>query len=313
MFEISDLNSGATQERGVLLKCEVCGCLYPDRFPTPETLGVAYKNYYTEGVIKTRRSGWLHRVMAVSRRGYLSRNVSAQAVRVLDFGCGDGAFLSALKLHRPDLELFGSDIARAPQGMIDFQWLSPDRLEDAGPFDWITLGHVIEHHPSASALVGRLASVLAPGGGLWIATPNAESFLIAMAGAGARDIDFPRHKEILTRRALSHLLVKSGLEVQFLSAPLLNAALNTRATIANLARDRASRPMVRAWAIAKSLAGLAGHMIAPKPLREERSPEIVAIGWNVRQPTLRDSVVSSPDFVANSPAPRRSGRRLGDP
>jgi len=109
-----------------------------------------------------------------------------------------------------------------------FTQVDDRNLESMGPFDWVTLGHVIEHVADPDDLFKRLGAALAPGGALWIATPNAESFLIAAIGSLARDIDFPRHVHLFSMDGLTQRLATAGLRVCLLPAPRLNALLNAR-------------------------------------------------------------------------------------
>jgi len=170
------------------------------------SLPKAYRDYYTGRPPRPRRGFGPRAGLNRTRRDYLRRALPGEARRVLDFGCGSGAFLALIAAVRPDAELFGTDFHPPPPGRTDFEWLAPDALEAAAPFDWITLGHVIEHVADPSALVSRLAGLLAPGGGLWISTPNADGFLTGAAGAWSRDIDIPRHRAVFTRGALGRLL-----------------------------------------------------------------------------------------------------------
>jgi len=259
------------------MRCRACGALYPDRFPTPASLPDAYHRYYTDRPPRPRHGFGPRALVNRTRRDYLRRALPGDAGRVLDFGCGSGAFLALVAAVRPDAKLFGTDFRSPPQGLIQFEWLAPEALEEAAPFDWITLGHVLEHVADPSALVSRLASLLAPGGGLWISTPNADGFLLGSAGPWSRDIDFPRHRSVFTRLALRQLLIECGLEAEDLPSPRLNASLTTLATLANIARDRAGSPRERVWAALKTAFGLVRHTLTPPRGRRVSSPEIVVV------------------------------------
>jgi SAM-dependent methyltransferase len=271
---VRDLNFAATAERGRLMRCEACGSLYPDRFPAPDALAAVYGGYYTGRGRRHALRAWLGRL---GRRRYLERHTPAGAGRILDFGCGGGAFLARMAIARPTALLFGTDRIRPRGPVVGHVWLDPEDLGRAAPADWITLGHVLEHVTAPAELVARLAKILGPGGGLWIATPNADSFLFRTAGAWARDVDFPRHREIFSRRGLRRLLADAGLGVSFTPAPRVNAVLNTLSTIGNILRDRElprARRLLRACA---TLLALARHCLSGRQRREGESPELIAI------------------------------------
>jgi len=278
LFEVADINFRAVPATGIMVRCPLCGSLFPDRFPMPDSVEAAYDGYYIASAGGRRRGPrrWIGRLMDRSRRDYLTRDLPPYARRVLDFGCGSGAFLIAIEAARPDLALFGTDLGPRP-GVGAFRWLAPEAIAEGAPYDWITLGHVLEHHADPRALLNQLAGSLGPGGGLWIATPNAESFLIETAGPWARDIDFPRHREIFTRAGLTRLLEACGLEPSFRSPPRVNAILNTLTTLKNLRIGEAANRGTRARRAVASLFALALHMLSPAAARAGKSPELVLI------------------------------------
>jgi predicted SAM-dependent methyltransferase len=100
-------------------------------------------------------------------------------------------------------------------------------------YDHITLSHVLEHTRDPTAIISRVARALAPGGRLWIATPNADARMFAALGPAARDIDFPRHRIILSRKALSEMLRSNGLQQRWMASPFVNTAMTLRTSIDN--------------------------------------------------------------------------------
>lgn len=279
LFAVADVNLGTVAESATLMRCPACGGLFPDRVPAPGSVAEAYGRYYTlaEGdAVSWVRSG-ARALLDRSRQAYLGREVPGGAARVLDFGCGSGAWLRALRRRRPGTHLFGTDLAGPAGDAEGFHWLSPDTIETAAPFDWITLGHVLEHHPDPPALIRRLAACLAPGGGMWIATPSAGGFLIAAAGPWARDIDFPRHREILSRAGLAGLVAGAGLAATFRSPPRINAVLNALHTLGLLCRNRGLGPRQRVVLTGSILTRLLVHVVAPGTSQDRVSPELVVV------------------------------------
>jgi SAM-dependent methyltransferase len=107
--------------------------------------------------------------------------VPQTARRVLDVGCGGGAFGAALKAERPRCEVVGVEAfpeaaARAAQRLDRVLRLDLDALEalpaDAGSFDAIVFGDVLEHLREPKRLLETLLPALAPGGTLVVSIPN---------------------------------------------------------------------------------------------------------------------------------------------
>ncbi|HZL00890.1 MAG TPA: class I SAM-dependent methyltransferase [Caulobacteraceae bacterium] len=276
-FAIRDLNFRATPVEGRMMRCPACAALFPDAFPAPAVVTHAYAGYYTARAARGGWRGWLRGVTDRWRRPYLRRHLPAGARRVLDYGCGSGAYLTAVNKEGPGRETFGTDLGGPPAETGSYRWLESSEVATAAPFDWITLGHVLEHLADPAEVIAGLAGRLAPGGGLWIATPNSESLLFRAAGSWARDVDFPRHREIFSRRGLDRLVGDAGLSARFVSPPRLNAALNAASTIVNMLRDPAAGRWIRLRAAAGVCTALAAHCLSPRKARDQTAPELIAI------------------------------------
>lgn len=279
LFETTDFNFHTTEARSRVLQCASCGSHFPERFPLTEDLGQAYASYYTAAAPRhpTRRA--LRGLLDVSRGPYLSRATPPAAASVLDYGCGSGEFLLHLHHSGHSARLVGTDIARpSAADAKTFQWFPVDQLQaQTLVFDWITLSHVLEHLPDPAVVIQRLRPACAAGGGLWISTPNAQSFLTQVFGAHSRDVDFPRHRQVFSKQGLTQLLLQAGFEAQFCEVPRVNAALNLVSCLKNLWRDQ--DPSL-AHKLRVSLSGtlqLLRHWLAAGPSRANTSPELVVV------------------------------------
>jgi SAM-dependent methyltransferase len=279
LFPATDVNFRTTSDTAWMLKCRACGSIYPAAFPSADTLHEAYVSYYTEA---RARSGWramARNILNATRRNHLLRKTPRSASSVLDYGCGSGAFLRLLAKHRSAARLTGTDIARPAALAHDtFEWMTPQALEaGATRFDWITLSHVIEHLPDAGSVMRTLRRVCRQDGGVWISTPNAESVLIAAFGPSARDVDFPRHRQLFSRSGLVDLLERAGFSITFESSPRVDTLMNFASSSRNLvsAQDLAWSHKLRILAF--GVWRIAVHLLKPSGLRAIDSPEIVVV------------------------------------
>jgi 2-polyprenyl-3-methyl-5-hydroxy-6-metoxy-1,4-benzoquinol methylase len=109
------------------------------------------------------------------------------ARRVLDVGCGGGALGAALKAERPGCEVVGLEgfpeaAARARGRLDDVLCLDLDSLEslpaDAGKFDALVFGDVLEHLLDPLRLLRTLLPALADDGVLVLSIPNVKHWTV---------------------------------------------------------------------------------------------------------------------------------------
>ncbi len=143
--------------------------------------------------------------------------------RVLDAGCGEGAFSAALlerglapvcvdaadeplrRLRRRFPAL--TDVRRCPPG-------GPLPLAD-GEAGAAWAGEVLEHVVDVGAWLGEVRRVLAPGGPLLLTTPDHPRRLVARLALSGRAFDehfspYADHVRFLTRRTLRRVLADAG-------------------------------------------------------------------------------------------------------
>jgi 2-polyprenyl-3-methyl-5-hydroxy-6-metoxy-1,4-benzoquinol methylase len=138
--------------------------------------------------------------------------------RLLDVGCGGGAFLlEALRLgiEGEGLELSreGCDAARR-RGIVCHEGTLPGCDLRAATYDIVRMSHVLEHMPSPHAALLAARELLRPSGSLVLKVPN---FGGAIARGFKRDwyqLDPPRHLWDFDQPSLETLLLRSGFTVE---------------------------------------------------------------------------------------------------
>jgi SAM-dependent methyltransferase len=146
--------------------------------------------------------------------------IAAAPLRLLDFGCGAGAFLMFLRergsLGRRPLELTGHDVgsyADLLKTQDGFRILDLDELtrEPAASFDVISLIEVLEHLPSPLAPLQLVARLLKPGGLLLLTTGNLDSPVARRQGIHYRYCAPEIHVSLFNPRCLAQLYRRVGL------------------------------------------------------------------------------------------------------
>ncbi len=143
--------------------------------------------------------------------------------RALDIGCGNGWFLS--RIARLGWEVEGVDISPEAAAIASEEYgvrvhvgaLEELSIED-NSFDFIRMSHVIEHLFEPTQTLHRVASLLRPGGRLYIETPNIDSLAFRHTGSYWYQIDSPRHLWLFSPTTLAHALDQCGLSVSRMGA-----------------------------------------------------------------------------------------------
>jgi 2-polyprenyl-3-methyl-5-hydroxy-6-metoxy-1,4-benzoquinol methylase len=141
--------------------------------------------------------------------------------RVLDVGCNTGrggqVFLGdAPKAVLDGVELVPERIERIPAGVYRkvYQGLLEDMPQDAGPYDALLMGELIEHVPLDvfEELLNRVMDLLAPGGQLLLTTPNPHYLMLRRRSGGS--VLGGAHVSVHCPVALRQFLSWKGLEVR---------------------------------------------------------------------------------------------------
>ena len=228
-------------------RCSACGAAWLDPRPTPGSVMRAYTRYYTHdaapsggssgrGVKLALRNAYLRArwgydetpslalgrwVLGRRRRAALDLEVRHLArpegrARLLDVGCGNGAFLAAMQTRGWDVHGLEPDPAAAAAARAAGIDVRSGTLADAdwpdGSFDAVTMSSVIEHVHEPASILAACGRLLATGGRLHVVTPNIDALGAERFGRHWRGLEAPRHLVLFNRRSLARLLVACGFE-----------------------------------------------------------------------------------------------------
>ena len=150
-------------------------------------------------------------------RASLVSKVTSRGQRLLDVGCGSGAFARMMSergysavgvepfslgrpVDEPNLKLIRAEFA--------------DVKNELGKFDVVTMWHVLEHIPSPKVLLAGVLDVLSPDGVLVVSVPNFDSWQSRFFKGGWFHLDPPRHITHFDRHTLHALFADLDLEIQ---------------------------------------------------------------------------------------------------
>jgi SAM-dependent methyltransferase len=149
------------------------------------------------------------------RRLALVRRLAPPPARLLDAGAGRGRFVAFARAAGYDA--FGIEPSARAGTAGDGGWVERVPIEAAriapASVDAVTLWHVLEHLDRPGAALERIASWIAPGGGLVIGVPNLASVQSRVGGERWYHLDVPRHRVHFTPTGLGRLLGDHRFEV----------------------------------------------------------------------------------------------------
>ena len=191
------------------------------------------------------------------RLDYVRQRVKLRDAAVLDVGCGAGLLSEALagegaRVAATDLapELIKVAKLHRLESKVEVEYLlrSVESLAEqrAGSFDAITCMEMLEHVPDPSAIIAACATLLKPGGKLFLSTLNRTPAAFALAIVGAEYVAglLPKgthhYQDFIKPAELASWLRDAGLQLDDVSGlayePWRNAArLTTRTDINYLA------------------------------------------------------------------------------
>ena len=201
------------------LRCATCATVWTDI--SREAHAIARHNVWDESAVSAVTEDFYGRARARAHDEFL-RRIASQPGRLLDVGCGLGYFLA--RARAAGWRVRGCDTSRfwvqeanrrvgapvASAGALSSAIAADER------FDLITAWDVIEHVYDPVALLVDVASRLAPGGRLFLRTPNLAYVLPVYALRRRLGHELAlgptNHVTYFTASAMRHALAHAGLE-----------------------------------------------------------------------------------------------------
>lgn len=202
--------------------CTECSLRFTQDIPDAQHIGQYYQSESYISHTNTRKGlvntlyHWVRRYTLGSKRRLLVNLSGKSSGKLLDYGCGTGAF--AATMQQAGWQVLGLEPdagARAQASLAGVDNGAPEMLFelDAASFDVITLWHVLEHVHRLHDVVQALVRALKPDGLLLIAVPNYSALDAAHYGEHWAAWDVPRHLYHFSPDAMQRLLSKHGLSM----------------------------------------------------------------------------------------------------
>jgi len=145
--------------------CRDCDIVYLSPLPTAHDLNAIYVDQSQFDYYDEERERVVTDFMANRLRDVLARLGTRQAPAVLEIGAGLAWMARAAKQISPHSQGVAQDITAEVAekcSWVDHYIVGPDddpRIDSLGPYDVISLTHVIEHVPDPAAMLRRLRPV----------------------------------------------------------------------------------------------------------------------------------------------------------
>lgn len=201
-----------------LYGCHGCGLVFMHPLPTREELPRLYPStYHNFDTPSNPVSRWLLDRYYEHQCAICRRHLQPDGA-LLEVGCAAGDVLERMQARGYDdvqgIELSLEACQQAWQRGLKVFHGTLDEFETDQRFDLIFMSHVIEHVIDPVATVAKLASLLKPGGVLYLETPNVGSLDARLWKDGWGLIHYPRHLYLFDRSTLRRLVERGGLTLE---------------------------------------------------------------------------------------------------
>jgi SAM-dependent methyltransferase len=199
------------------LICPTCGVMRYQGGCTNEFLKTIYTQDYYQGkvYIDYEADAQIHKRTLQGHLFKVDRHLP-KGGRLLELGCATGHFLELARRRYPNplgIDISGFAVSQCRKKGLNA--LEGDFKEMAiqERFDAVCMWDTIEHLAQPREVLEKIASVLRPGGCLFLTTGDLGSWLARVQGVRWRQIHPPEHLFYFTKGSLRAICAQSGMEV----------------------------------------------------------------------------------------------------
>jgi SAM-dependent methyltransferase len=212
-----------SQKEFSIYHCNSCSVRFTQDIPSEDEIGAYYasadyvSHSDTKKGIVNKLYHWVRRRTLVSKRKMAQRFTGLPKGKVLDIGCGTGAYLHEMERSGWQVTGLEPDInARIKaQELYSIDPQEPSALYqlDEKTYDVISMWHVLEHVHDLQGYLQKISSLLSANGKLFIAVPNYTSKDAAVYKEFWAAWDVPRHLYHFSPGSMEILLKKFDLKI----------------------------------------------------------------------------------------------------
>ncbi len=199
---ITALDYTVTKEAFKIVKCAECHFTFTNPRPTEDSIYTYYQS--TDYISHSNTSkGIINSLYQIARRFAIKKKVkfiqaaSPQGKAILDYGCGTGEFLNAMKQAGWKVNGIEPSLKARQRAIQNYNCdvYAPSEIHNLPEksFDVITLWHVLEHIHKLNKTIEDFKKLLVPGGVLIVAVPNSDAADALLYKEHWAAYDVPRH------------------------------------------------------------------------------------------------------------------------
>ena len=222
-LSFSAKDNTVSKETFAIWACDHCTALFTQDVPEEAGIGRYYASpdYVShsdtqEGFVNKMYHG-VRNITLASKKKLIEKETVANG-KILDVGCGTGAFLNTMQTAGWQVTGIEPDPGAREKAasLYNIHPEPPGELFHlpAGSFDAITMWHVLEHVHKLHEYIDQLKLLLTEKGRLFIAVPNHTSGDAAKYKKDWAAFDVPRHLYHFSPKSMNILMSMHGMEVK---------------------------------------------------------------------------------------------------
>jgi 2-polyprenyl-3-methyl-5-hydroxy-6-metoxy-1,4-benzoquinol methylase len=212
-----------SNETFAIVKCNDCTHMFTQNVASQNDIGKYYQseNYISHSDTQTGIINKLYHAVRkrtlLGKKNLVQKETGKLQGKILDIGCGTGAFLNTMKDANWDSTGLEPDDAARKKAIELYKIVARPSHEifdlPHDTYDAITMWHVLEHVHQLQEYIAQLKNILTTNGKIFIAVPNYTSYDALHYGAYWAAYDVPRHLYHFSPKSMKTLVEKHGLKI----------------------------------------------------------------------------------------------------